>query len=108
MTGIVASPAFMGAPVILVERVFSGLESISALKAATAVSVNTDAVKEKDNGDGIKEVENVQELMSVGNEVRELSNRMETNFSNKQSSILYVVRKLVGLETGGSGIFSMR
>ncbi|KAL9952326.1 hypothetical protein ACROYT_G039563 [Oculina patagonica] len=68
MTGIVAAPAFMGAPAILIERVFSGLESIAALKAASAVSRNANALKERDAEDGIKEVENVQELMSLKDE----------------------------------------
>lgn len=76
MTGKVAAPAFMGAPVIVIERLFSGLESISALKAASAVSLNADALNEKEAADGaIKEVENVQDLMSVQHEVREFTNR---------------------------------
>lgn len=81
MTGIVAAPAFMGAPAILIERMFSGLESIAALKAASAVSRNANALKEKDAGDGIREVENVQELMSLKDEVCELPNRKEANFT---------------------------
>lgn len=60
----------MGAPAIAIERLFSGRESIAALKAASGVLLSDKALKEKDAGDGTKEVEYAQDLMSVKNEVR--------------------------------------
>lgn len=69
LTGTVVTPAFMGAPVILIEKLFSGQESLSAVKAAVAVLCAGDAVNEHDNGEGIKEVKGVQEWMSANNEV---------------------------------------
>lgn len=68
LTGSIAAPAFMGAPAIAIERLFSGRESIAALKAASGVLLSDKALKEKDAGDGTKEVEYVQDLMSVKNE----------------------------------------
>lgn len=68
LTGIVAAPAFMGAPAILIERLFSGRESISALKAASGVLLSDKALKERDAGDGTREVECAQDLLSVKNE----------------------------------------
>lgn len=68
LTGIVAAPAIMGAPAILIERLFSGRESISALKAASGVLLTDKALKERDAGDGTKEVECAQDLVSVKNE----------------------------------------
>lgn len=68
LTGTVVTPAFMGAPVILIEKLFSGQESLSAVKAAVAVLCAGDAVNEHDNGEGIKEVKGVLEWMSANNE----------------------------------------
>ena len=65
----------MGAPAILIERLFSGRECISALKAASGVLLSDKALKEKDAGDGAREVECAQDLVSVKNEVHELPGR---------------------------------
>ena len=71
LTGIVAAPAIMGAPAILIERLFSGRECISALKAASGVLLSDQALKARDAGDGTMEVESAQDLVSVKNEVHE-------------------------------------
>lgn len=71
LTGMVATPAFMGAPVILIEKLFSGRESISAVEAVSAISQAGSAVDENDNGDGIREAKDVQDLMSAKNKVQE-------------------------------------
>ena len=73
LTGIVAAPAIMGAPAILIERLCSGRECISALKAASGVLLSDKALKERDAGDGTREVECAQDLVSVKNEVHKLS-----------------------------------
>lgn len=52
----------MGAPAIMVERLFSGQESYSALEAVARIVLNTVEVKEKITGEGIREVGNVQDL----------------------------------------------
>lgn len=62
----------MGAPAIIIERPFSGRETISALKAASGVLLSDKALKEREAGDGTREVECVQDLMSVKNEVHGL------------------------------------
>ena len=59
----------MGAPAILIERLFSGRECISALKAASGVLLSDKALKARDAGDGTMEVESAQDLVSVKNEV---------------------------------------
>ena len=72
LTGSVAAPAFMGAPAIVIERLFSGRETISALKAASGVLLSDKTLKERETGDGTREVECAQDLMSVKNEVHGL------------------------------------
>ena len=62
LTGKVAGPCFMGAPAIMVERLFSGQESYSAVEAAARITFNTIEVKGKNAGDGIREVGNLQDL----------------------------------------------
>lgn len=62
----------MGAPVIIIERPLSGRETISALKAASGVLLSDKALKEREAGDGTREVECAQDLMSVKNEVHGL------------------------------------
>lgn len=52
LTGKVAGPCFMGAPAIMVERLFSGQESYSSLEAAARIVFNTIEVKEKNTGKG--------------------------------------------------------
>ena len=54
----------MGAPVIIIERMFSGRECISALEAAAAIAFNQNQVKDK-TGDGIHEAEDVQDLIKA-------------------------------------------
>ena len=54
----------MGAPVIIIERMFSGRECISSLEAAAAIAFNQNQVKEK-TGDGIHEAEDVQDLIKT-------------------------------------------
>ena len=54
----------MGAPVIVIERMFSGRECISSLEAAAAIAFNQNQVKEK-TGDGIHEAEDVQDLIKT-------------------------------------------
>ena len=56
---------YMGAPVIIIERLFSGRESISALEAATTIAFNRNQVKDRSTGDGIQEAVNIQDLMKV-------------------------------------------
>jgi len=62
----------MGAPAIAIERLFSGRESISALKAASGVLLSDKALKERDAGDGTRQVECAQDLLSVKKEVHGL------------------------------------
>ena len=69
----------MGAPAIAIERLFSGRESISALKAASGVLLSDNALKERDAGDGTREVECAQDLMSVKNEVRRFPRWVESH-----------------------------
>ena len=76
LTGPVAAAAGMGAPVIDLERLFSR-ETATALDALQAILFNGDKVRERtqkrtvDKVEGeIKEVENVQDLLSVKVEVR--------------------------------------
>ena len=69
LTGSVTAPALMGAPAIIIERLQSGRETISALKAASGVLLSGKALKERDAGDGTREVECAQDLLSVKNEV---------------------------------------
>ena len=54
----------MGAPVIIIERMFSGRECISSLEAAAAIAFNQNQVKEK-TGDGIHEAEDVRDLIKT-------------------------------------------
>ena len=70
LTGNVITPAFMGAPVILIEKLFSGRESISAAEAASAILRAGGAINEQDNGDGIREAKDVQDWMSSKSEVQ--------------------------------------
>ena len=65
LTGNVKSPAFMGAPVILIEKLFSGRESISAVKVASAILRAGGAINEHDNGDGIREAKDCWETCRV-------------------------------------------
>lgn len=58
-----AAACYMGAPVIIIERLFSGRESISALEAAAAITFNSNKVKDRNAGDGIREAEDIQDLM---------------------------------------------
>ena len=60
---MVAAPCYMGAPVIIIERLFSGQESVSAMEAAAAIAFSGDQLEGKDAGDGIREADNVQELI---------------------------------------------
>ena len=90
MTGVVAAPALMGAPVISIERLPSGKEAIYALKAASAALLNANALKERDAGDGIKEVQNAQDLMSVNNEVGELHYRIQINCTNLKATQFFL------------------
>jgi len=55
----------MGAPVIIIERLFSGRESISALQAAATIAFNRDQVEEREAGDGIREADNIRDLMKA-------------------------------------------
>lgn len=75
LTGSVAAPAIMGAPAIIIERPLSGRETISALKAASGVLLTDKALKEREAGDGTREVECAQDLMSVKNE-RQSNNKL--------------------------------
>lgn len=61
----------MGAPVILIEKLFSGRESISAVEAVSAIAQAGSAIDENDNGDGIREAKDVRDLMSAKNKVHE-------------------------------------
>lgn len=63
LTGMVAAPCYMGAPVIIIERLFSGRESVSAMEAAAAIAFSGDQLEGKDARDGIREADNVQELI---------------------------------------------
>ena len=65
LTGAVAVPCYMGAPVIIIERLFSGQECISALEAAAAITFKRNQVKERDTGDGIREAESIQDLIKA-------------------------------------------
>ncbi|KAK2547285.1 putative D-/L-hydantoinase subunit A [Acropora cervicornis] len=75
LTGNVITPAFMGAPVILIEKLFSGRESISAAEAASAILRAGGAINEQDNGDGmeIREAKDVQDWMSSKSELESKS-----------------------------------
>lgn len=61
--------ALMGAPVIDLEKLFSGREATSALKAVQAILLSGDKVKERDAADGIREAENIKDLISLETEV---------------------------------------
>jgi len=65
LTGTVAAACYMGAPVIIIERLFSGRESISALQAAATIAFNRDQVEEREAGDGIREADNIRDLMKA-------------------------------------------
>ncbi|XP_022808013.1 uncharacterized protein LOC111345029 [Stylophora pistillata] len=73
LRGNVITPAFMGAPVILIEKLFSGRESISAVEAASAILRAGGAINEHDNGDGIREAKDVQDWMSSKSELESKS-----------------------------------
>lgn len=60
----------MGAPVILIEKLFSGRESISAVEAVSAILRAGGAINEHDNGGGIREAKDVQDWMSSKSEVQ--------------------------------------
>ena len=62
---MVGAPCYMGAPVIIIERIFGGQESISALEAAATIALMRNQIKENDSGDGIKEAENIQDLIKA-------------------------------------------
>ena len=62
MTGPVGLTALMGAPMIDLEKLFSGRESNSALEAVQTILFNGDKVKEKTVTDGIRITEDVQLL----------------------------------------------
>ena len=62
MTGPVGLTALMGAPMIDLEKLFSGRESNSALEAVQMILFNGDKVKEKIVTDGIRITEDVQLL----------------------------------------------
>ena len=58
----------MGAPAIDLERLFSR-ETATALEAVQAILRYGDQVKERNVEEGIREAENVQELISLKTEV---------------------------------------
>ena len=62
MTGPVGLTALMGAPMIELEKLFSGRESNSPLEAVQRVLFNGDNVKEKTVTDGITITEDIQLL----------------------------------------------
>ena len=62
MTGPVGLTALMGAPMIDLEKLFSGRESNSALEAVQTILFNGDKVKEKTVTGGIRITEDVQLL----------------------------------------------
>lgn len=69
LTGPVAMPALMGAPVIDLEKLFNGQETTSALQAVQAILFNGNKIKERDVAVGIRIAENVEDLMSQETEV---------------------------------------
>ena len=62
---MVAAPCYMGAPMIIIERLFSGRESVSAMEAAAVIAFSGDQLQDKDAGDGIREADNIQELLKA-------------------------------------------
>ena len=74
----------MGAPAMVIERLCSGRESISALKAASGVLLSDQALKERDARDGTREVECAQDLMSVKNEVHGLPRWVDSHFLREE------------------------
>lgn len=65
LTGRVAAPCFMGAPAIMIERLFSGKESYYAVEAAGRIAFSSSEVKDKNAGEGIREVKNPQDLIKA-------------------------------------------
>lgn len=69
LTGPVGMSALMGSPMIDLEKLFSGRETTSALEAVQAILFSGSKIKERNVAEGIRGVEDVQDLISLKIEV---------------------------------------